>query len=67
MEREPDLEHDPTPGEDPSVDELNPASQIGRLRTTGGTPESRRVADRGLGTDEEPWGAPPGSRSEDSP
>jgi len=36
----------------------NPASQIGRARQTGGTPEGRRQADKDVGTDGERWRAP---------
>jgi hypothetical protein len=34
---------------------ISPASQIGRLRQTGGTPESRRQIDPDVGDDGEHW------------
>jgi len=36
----------------------NPASQLGRLEQTGGTPESRRAVDDGKGNDGERWRQP---------
>ena len=37
---------------------VNPASQIGRARQTGGTPESRRAVDDDVGTDGKRWRKP---------
>jgi hypothetical protein len=36
-------------------DLLSPASQLGRLRQTGGTPESRRQIDPDVRPDSEAW------------
>jgi hypothetical protein len=43
---------------------LSPASQIGRLKQTGGTPESRRRAGPDAASDVEEWKAP---QAEDEP
>jgi len=56
--------HDATPGEDPSRRRTNPASQVGRLEKTGGTPESRRAVDDDAREDSERWREP---QEEDEP
>ncbi len=58
-EREPD-EQEPARS---SRRRLSPSSQIGRMRATGGTPESRRPSGETSGDGEE-WEAP---REEDEP
>jgi hypothetical protein len=50
--------HDATPGQDPSRRRENPASQVGRLEKTGGTPESRRAVDDDGREDSDRWREP---------